>query len=713
MFKRVLFGALALLLVAPLQAFAIQTRIVGGVPSTPGAYPFMAAILDSSGDPTTQFCGGSLIHANWVVSAAHCFREENGSNTPAANVKVGLGLYQLSAGGGQIFSVKRIIVHPNYNSTTSDYDMALLELNGTATEAPVTTYKGTSDLVGTDATAIGWGLTIPNDNNSNSDILRQVTIPVVSNTTCNVPYGGGITARMVCAGLSQGGKDTCQGDSGGPLVATIGGITQLIGLTSFGEGCAQPGVYGVYARLNQFQSFISQYVSLGNPLVPANGKYGMWNGYLGMKNIVELTNRSSQAVTAQVNVIGADGTLMSTNYFSVGAGLQTDVELNQLTGFQTDAYGIIQVSNNIDGRVLFYRPTSAAFTDFEYAFAISLLDGITGSSEVGFNTYNPTFNPGELGYAVFNWLSIVNLSDTTQSFTVKKYDENGALLSQSLVTVNAKSRSDFEGGHASPGASHIGLIEVVPSSGSAQYVALVTRYGANSPTGYAFAFPLLASAGSTNQIAVELGSSAVAKNYLEVINASASPNTVALSYYNAAGALVAQQSLPLAGHSQQHIEINQILGDQATGYARIQTSSSLPVIAESMFYFRDVASGSITAMYGAQANPPVQGSAQGSYNRYIGMEDYVKFSNPNDVAVIVDMTVMSFSSAGSSMTVTMAPNTSYEFGLNDPMFGTVADSYGTVTLAPRDASKKLIHEVLRVKHSSAGELEFTAPTSLN
>lgn len=78
--------------------------------------------------------------------------------------------------------------------------------------------------------------------------LYEVTVPIVSRTTCRADYGtSAITTNMICAGLTAGGKDSCQGDSGGPLVDASTRV--LIGLVSWGQGCAEPNYPGVYTRV--------------------------------------------------------------------------------------------------------------------------------------------------------------------------------------------------------------------------------------------------------------------------------------------------------------------------------------------------------------------------------------------------------------------------------------------------------------------------------
>lgn len=219
-------------------------RIVGGEPTTIEEHPYQLS-LQSSG---AHICGASILSPTRALTAAHC---TDGQSPSSLSVRAG-STYRGT--GGQVIGVDRIDQHPGYDPETTDYDVSVLELSTPITlgpgAQPVTLPAPGKELPdGTMATVSGWGTVA--EGGSLPVRLQRVSVPKYNTEECRASYGAGaITDRMVCHGYREGGKDSCQGDSGGPLATRVKGVTRLVGVVSWGYGCARPGFPGVYAKVS-------------------------------------------------------------------------------------------------------------------------------------------------------------------------------------------------------------------------------------------------------------------------------------------------------------------------------------------------------------------------------------------------------------------------------------------------------------------------------
>ncbi|CAB3991891.1 MAM and LDL-receptor class A domain-containing 1-like isoform X1 [Paramuricea clavata] len=235
------------------------SRIVGGQKAQPGEWPWQVALMRG----TFQFCGGSLVSNQYVITAAHCI---DSTDWDSVTIRVGehdLGVYD---GHEQDISIARygITVHPQYRSDGEDYDIAVVRLSRsvqfTQRIKPVCINSGI-DFTGQRCYISGWGRL--SSGGSSPNVLQEAQVPIVTPQECKNSYGSSITDRMLCAGHSQGGTDTCQGDSGGPLVCEHSdGSWHLSGVTSWGRGCASAGYYGVYAHVANLYPWVKQVTGL-------------------------------------------------------------------------------------------------------------------------------------------------------------------------------------------------------------------------------------------------------------------------------------------------------------------------------------------------------------------------------------------------------------------------------------------------------------------
>lgn len=230
--------------------------VVGGSDVEGARYPWMTALVSADDpDPASgQFCGGSLIAPNWVLTAAHCVEDVRASQTDVL-----LGQLDLNDRTGERISVQRVIVHPDYAS--NEYpDIALLELSSSSSATPISlpSRNNPAPKDGEMATVIGWGQI--SETGPYSDVLNEAMVPIVDHNTCNRAYNFGIDQdNMVCAGSASGAEDSCYGDSGGPLFVSRNSEFVQAGIVSFGEECGLPGVPGVYTRVSSLFDWISAY----------------------------------------------------------------------------------------------------------------------------------------------------------------------------------------------------------------------------------------------------------------------------------------------------------------------------------------------------------------------------------------------------------------------------------------------------------------------
>ncbi|CAG2113186.1 unnamed protein product, partial [Medioppia subpectinata] len=225
-------------------------QIVGGDDAQTGANPHMCSLQYNG----KHGCGASIISAQWAVTAAHCV---DGSDPTKWTLRCGTLLH---AQGGSHFPVTEFVVHPDYDHTNQDNDIAVLKVGndiplGSGDMDKINLPEQDSDMeTGAMITVVGWGY-LKDGSGVNSDNLKTVDVPAVLRKDCQDDYlMHDITDNMSCAGFDEGGKDACTNDSGGP--AKYNNV--LVGVVSWGGGCAVAHQPGVYTRVGKYRQWIQE-----------------------------------------------------------------------------------------------------------------------------------------------------------------------------------------------------------------------------------------------------------------------------------------------------------------------------------------------------------------------------------------------------------------------------------------------------------------------
>lgn len=188
-----------------------------------------------------QFCGGSLIAARYVLTAAHCVADMGPDE-----LQVLVGTENLNRGGREI-DIASVRTYPEYQEQTVFGDVALLELESEAGYEPAQLVPAGTHYVGRLGQIAGWGSIVPSgDETVFPTRLRSASIPINPDALCEKMHPNYTGSVMLCAGFQDGSPDTCEGDSGGPLARRVDGGWDVVGVTSFGR-CGAPNSYGVYS----------------------------------------------------------------------------------------------------------------------------------------------------------------------------------------------------------------------------------------------------------------------------------------------------------------------------------------------------------------------------------------------------------------------------------------------------------------------------------
>lgn len=226
-----------------------EGRIINGEDTTIEDHPYQVSMQTING---LHFCGAAIINNVTVVTAAHCMNKY-----PPAEIKLRLGSTAYDE-GGELVGISAFRKHKRFNPDNNDFDVAVIKLDTPVSASSKIRYVKLSKkapTTGTTAIATGWGykcfVTCP----TSPKILQKVKLNIIDTAKCSSSeyhYGAYIKESMFCAAAEN--KDACEGDSGGPLV--IG--NHLVGIISWGMGCALPKYPGVFCSIPTVAKWIQE-----------------------------------------------------------------------------------------------------------------------------------------------------------------------------------------------------------------------------------------------------------------------------------------------------------------------------------------------------------------------------------------------------------------------------------------------------------------------
>nr|XP_045623846.1 serine protease nudel-like isoform X2 [Procambarus clarkii] len=229
-----------------------RVRIVGGEDSAADVWTFLVSLVRKG----RHGCGGTIISADWILTAAHCCL---GSLKSLTDIHVGMLRTNSFSPFEQTSIISHVFLHDQYDSKHITNDLALIKLKTPLQlnrwVRPVC-LETRSDLRPGDLCYVaGWGFLTENGTDM-PDHLQQVSVPIMK--TCRKHFTAINDQEVICAGYKEGKRDACQGDSGGPLFCKRPGGWRQAGVVSFGMGCARRDSPGVYTRVSHYLPWIQK-----------------------------------------------------------------------------------------------------------------------------------------------------------------------------------------------------------------------------------------------------------------------------------------------------------------------------------------------------------------------------------------------------------------------------------------------------------------------
>ncbi len=445
---------------------------------------------------------------------------------------------------------------------------------------------------------------------------------------------------------------------------------------------------------------------------PAFTKY---NTFLNQLDFLELIANGTKDLSVTVTVYDINGKILDSSVVQLQKSNQVDLDIHSIVG--PDTYGVIKIEwkeapgATLGGRMSNYRLNPDQET-YSFAFAKELRNPTRGRTYATGNA----FDPMGLGFLVPNWAEIVNLDNKTRTFTYNLYDQEGKVITSTMVSVPAFGERDLQAGHENGEGAY--LSEFIPHDGATKYFATVSRYSSNAPGGqipdtYNFAFPLDARAGNGEKqfapISNLVGGCWSQTNWFEVVNVREKPVTATLVFRDGAAGKIESTTASFEPMTQYHFNASALLEKAERGSVEIKASDPGSIIAQSAVYFHDCAANLLQSAYASQARIPGQDVQAGTFNTFLGIKNILTLIGTTDEEIELTLEVRSLGELLSQQTHALNSFRALDFDVsNEALFGTEPDTYGTIILRTEEP-KQVLGENLRLREIN-GKVDFAMPT---
>ena len=444
-----------------------------------------------------------------------------------------------------------------------------------------------------------------------------------------------------------------------------------------------------------------------------------YNTFIDRVNVLELISVGDHDLDIDLTVFRSDGTIKTKRSLKIAPLNEFDVLVNELVN-QSDTYGAIKIEfddaqSKLIGRMSVYRANATRFGSgqFSFVFARDLINALQGTTYVTGNSFDALGR----GLLVPNWLEIINLESTTQSFTHRLYDQAGTLLNTQVVSVPPLGKFDVSSGHER--GQGVYLNEIVPSDSSADYLASVTRYASNTVSGspakdYSYAMSRFARAGEDEtQFALtdnRSGNCFKETSWVEIANVTSTTATATVAFYDHTGQLRTTTTRSYPPKSQFHFNASMVLPDGELGFAKVDSDVPNSLLVQTATYYNSCNSNALQTAYLLPAQTVLTPPLVGSYNLFLGMKNELAVISTGAVNRNIELSLRSSGQQVFSGQDVLKPNEMLLYDLNNAQtFNTAVNTYGTIRLDTLEIPS-FVPFTIREKFSGT-VVDFVLPTA--